>query len=212
MAAENKFSELAWNQIKPIYQKIDDHPFNRKLAQGTLAKDKYQFYKDQDAYYLKKFSKALSMLATKLDEIPDIKMVLNLASNSFDEDLSLTEISLKGVTPSNFTYTHFLLSTASLGTKEELAAAILPCYWIYLKVADDLKKIAKNDAPYISWIEFYSSKGYRKDVLKMIDLTNKLAKESTPEIREKMLLAFKVASKLELNFWEDSYEKKEILK
>lgn len=210
-AFASKFSEEAWKSIDLVYAQIVKHPFNQELARGTLDKKIFQFYKNQDAYYLRKFSKALSLLASKLEDISDIRMVLKHSSNSFDEDLSNVKLDLKGVSPSNFSYTHFLLSTASFGTKEELVAALLPCYWIYLKVALDLKKKSTSKSPFYSWIKLYSSKRYADNVNAMIKLTDKLAMKATPELRKKMLLAFKLASKLELNFWDDSYYQREIL-
>lgn len=205
------FSEKAWSDIKEIYKKILNHPFNRELKKGTLDKDKFYFYKNQDAYFLKKFSKALAMLASKLDDISDIRMVLKFASDSFDENLSESEASLKNISPSNFTYTEFLLSTSFRASKGELAAAILPCYWIYLEVAKSMKQSASSDNPFTSWINLYSSKLFEKSVESMIKLSNRLYKEASTHEKKKMLLAFKIASKLELDFWDDSYHKRGLL-
>lgn len=43
------FSKTAWTAIMPIYKSIIEHPFNQELAQGTLAKEKFQFYMKQDS-------------------------------------------------------------------------------------------------------------------------------------------------------------------
>lgn len=212
LSKEVSFSQKAWEENKGIYHEILELPFNKELSEGTLDKKKYDFYKNQDAFYLRNFSKALSTFAAKLDNIKDIKNVLRFASNSFDENLSHIEIGLEGISPSNFSYIHFLLSTASFGTKEELSAALLPCFWIYLEVGKELKKKSSKENPYNSWIDLYSSNKYETDVKQMIELTDRLAKKATSKIRKKMLTAFKIATKLEYEFWNDSYHKRELLK
>ena len=52
------FSESAWGAIEPIYKSILEHPFNQELTQGTLAKERFQFYMKQDSLYLVDFARA----------------------------------------------------------------------------------------------------------------------------------------------------------
>ena len=85
-------------------------------------------------------------------------------------------------------------------------AAILPCFWIYKKVGDHILETqnSKNN-PYKNWIDTYSGEEFAEGVKKAITYTDRMAENSTPEIRSQMLEAFITASKLEYNFWDAAY-------
>lgn len=204
---EDSFSKQAWVKNMNIFNKIKNHPFNQELMQGTLQKKVFNFYKSQDTYYLKNFSKALIKLASKLNNTKDIRLILKHASNTFDENLSKEVVNLTNISQSNFMYSHYLLSLSVWGTKEELVAAILPCYWIYLKLAQFIKNKVKDihNHPFLSWINLYSSSSYFKDVQDFIQLTNRIYQSASKKEKLKMFKAFKVSFHLELKFWEDSY-------
>lgn len=210
---ESSFSAFAWKTIATEFKQIKEHPFNVELADGTLNPEKFKFYKAQDKYYLKRFTEALSGLAMKFEDAAQRKILLKQALGCISEagEDTKPEADFSNITPSNFSYTNYLLSLAAYGSKEELAAALLPCYWIYLKLARELKLTAKPDSPYYSWIEFYSSKDYEKDVQLMINLTNKLALSADKKMKDKMLIAFRLATKLEFEFWNDSYFLKKLI-
>ncbi len=54
-----------WTAIEPIYAKTLQHPFLTGLTDGTLPKERFTFYLQQDAAYLDAFSQALLDLAAK---------------------------------------------------------------------------------------------------------------------------------------------------
>ena len=72
------------------------------------------------------------------------------------------------------------------------------------------KNILKSN-PYYHWVHFYSSEIYKREVDGMIKLANKLYKTATDEQKESMLIIFEISTKLELNFWNDSYVQKTLL-
>src|ERR1700728_3690300 len=59
------FCEAAWADTAALRAAIDALPFNRELAAGTLARERFQFYITQDALYLGQFSRALAIAAAK---------------------------------------------------------------------------------------------------------------------------------------------------
>ncbi|HCC51139.1 MAG TPA: thiaminase II, partial [Porphyromonadaceae bacterium] len=61
-----KWSENAWDAIKPIYKKTLELPFIQELMNGTLDREKFVFYIQQDALYLSDYGKILTAIATKL--------------------------------------------------------------------------------------------------------------------------------------------------
>lgn len=215
-ADKKPFTEEAWEKIAPIYKQIRQHPFNRELADGTLAKKRFVHYTSQDVLYLTRFAKALTMLATKLEDPGDVKAVLDLARRCLLEEKEAQAKAAKrfglpldanvGMLPTTESYTNFLLRIAAFGSREELAAALLPCFWIYLELARDLKAVSVPNNPYEGWIETYSSESYAETVHCMQKLTNQLAKGIVVEMREKMLETFQMAARMEWYFWEAAYQ------
>ena len=49
------FTQKAWKNIEPTFDQILRHPFIEELGKGSLDSNIFQFYKSQDAYYLRTF-------------------------------------------------------------------------------------------------------------------------------------------------------------
>lgn len=196
-----------WDDNRSTFMKTLDHPFNQELIRGTLSTARYDFYLQQDQMYLVVFAKALAALAMKLDDPQDIDQVLQFARASLVEHKS-TPIKVAAQSPANFAYSHFLLSLAATGDRSELAAALLPCFWIYQEVAVALR--AKQSLPknkrYREWIETYSGRSYGADVAAMRALVDKLAQDAQDPLR--LEKAFATAMRLELQFWDDAYHRR----
>ena len=207
---QSSFSVLAREKIMPIYQEILHHPFNQELKAGTLSKDKFEFYKRQDAIYLKEFAKSLTILAAKMDDPDDAQRILKLALACLQEESIARgyqeEVEMEAM-PATLFYTNYLLNVAAYKSREELAAALLPCFWIYLLVAEDLRAHISVENPYAGWFREYGSDSYRESVQTMIDLTDRLASKLNPQGRDKMMEAYVMASRFEWLFWDDAYKK-----
>ncbi len=202
-----KFSETAWKEIAPIYEAIRQHPFNQQMVKGTLCKEAFEFYSAQDALYLTDFAKALSVLATKVDSSTHAAELMQSAMDCLVFEKEMHDKNLKGAKPAElapaaFMYTNFLLATAAYKSREELAAALLPCFWIYLRLGQEMKPKTLPANPYREWILSYSNAKYQSSVEAMIRLTDELAEKATPAQRKKMLAAFVTASRLEWYFWD----------
>src|SRR5438477_128105 len=65
MGAMMRFTEEAWERTAALRAAIHDLPFNRELAAGTLAPERFRFYIMQDALYLAQYSRVLSLAAAK---------------------------------------------------------------------------------------------------------------------------------------------------
>ena len=76
------FSNTAWTAIMPIYKSIIEHPFNQELAQGTLAKEKFQFYMKQDSLYLVDFARALALAGSKAQNPDDLVVLLDFSKGA----------------------------------------------------------------------------------------------------------------------------------
>jgi TENA/THI-4/PQQC family len=73
------FSGDAWQRILPLYAAILELPFNRELAAGTLARERFTFYMLQDAHYLTFFGRALAITAGRA---PDTEAMIEFAGSA----------------------------------------------------------------------------------------------------------------------------------
>ncbi len=209
------WSEQTWNAIEPIYDSILNMSFIRELANGSLPKEKFQFYMAQDSIYLEHFGRALSLIASKARNIDDA-----LAFNSFAQGAIVAENALhssyfvdfgvndRGVAePACHHYIHYLKSMVAFESAEIGMAAVLPCFWIYKKVGDYIyqNQNAKNN-PYKKWIDMYAGEEFGESVNSAISICDKAAANTTGEIRSLMTEAFITASRLEYDFWDGAYE------
>ncbi len=207
------FSKTAWEAIAPLYQSIIEHPFNQELAQGTLAKEKFQFYMKQDSLYLVDFARALALAASKAQNPDDLVLLLDFSKGAIVAERGLHEFYFEfyGIkldvekAPGCFSYTHFLMSTAVHATYEEALGALLPCFWIYREVGLHIHRSAAKDNPYQKWIDTYSGDEFQQVVQNAIDLTDRVAARSSKEQTERMLDAFVVSTRLEWMFWDSAY-------
>ena len=66
-----KFSEMVWKKNEELYKKIIDMPFNKELMEGSLNKEKFAYYIEQDSLYLKYYSKVLAIISSKINNNAD---------------------------------------------------------------------------------------------------------------------------------------------
>jgi thiaminase (transcriptional activator TenA) len=210
------FTDDLWQQIKPVYDAILDHPFLNQMADGTLSRERFVFYMKQDSLYLQEFSKALATAGARAPDVDSMLFFVNSAHTCAVVERALHEGYFKdfGVTldvgraPSNFAYSSYLLATASNSSYRVAIAALLPCFWIYREVGDELVKRASAGLagnPYAKWIETYSSEEFSTSVDKAIRLVDNAAAEANDVERAEMAQAFDYASRMEWTFWDAAW-------
>ncbi len=202
-----------WQSIQPIFQAILEHPFNQELMQGSLEVKRFQFYLQQDALYLNDFARTLALIAAKSGSSDRIVAFLNFAIGAVVAERELHEqyFSLYGIQPTQeyapgcFSYTHYLLSTAALGSYGEAIAAVLPCFWIYQEVGQFIHQKAQSSNPYQAWIDTYAGDAFAQVVQHAISITDQVAEAVTEQERKAMTAAFVRSSQLEWLFWDSAY-------
>ncbi len=207
------FSEELWSSIEDVYNHILAHDFINELQQGTLKKERFQFYIQQDALYLQDFGKALARLAAKARTPQQLEDFAHFAEGTasveralhreFFQQFGIEEESRKSLTC--FTYTNFLLATCSNANYEVGIAAVLPCFWIYREVGNHIYANAVTDNPYQAWIDTYSGEEFSNLVDKAISITDDVASRASPDTRQEMIDAFIYSTKLEWMFWDSAY-------
>ena len=212
-----KWSEQAWERVQPIYAKILAMPFNAELSNGTLPIEKFIFYLAQDAYYLLEFGRTLSTISSRMQDAELVMAFAGFSTGAIFAERSLhesyfVEFGLANEvqpTPSTLLYTNYILSQAAYANIEIAVAAVLPCFWIYKEVGDYILNLEQtSENPYQSWIETYGGEDFAVAVKTAIEICNKAAENTTPEIRNRMNEAFITASKLEFQFWQAAYDLK----
>lgn len=209
-----RFTDSLWQQIESIYQAIIEHPFNRELADGTLSRQRFEFYIQQDALYLADFGRALAIVGSRSPSPARMLDFVRFAEGAVVVERALHEeyFQLFGVSdpttipsPSCFAYTNFLIATAAHRSYEEAVAALLPCFWIYRAVGMHIHRCAADHNPYQKWIDTYAGEEFGGLVCKAIEITDQVADRASPEGRETMKKAFVTSSRLEWMFWDSAY-------
>ena len=206
------WSEKAQQQVVPLYEAIISHPFLTQLANGQLSSERFNFYLVQDGLYLAHYRKIMTMIAAKCDDIAMQTQFLHYALSTIAAEQELhTHYLQKPIdaeaTPSCELYTAYLYQQICTQPLPVIIASILPCFWLYFRISDDLSQsMISEDNPYQTWIVSYQSAEYHHALTSLLAITNQLAEQSSPEIQIRMLQAFEHSTKLEWLFWQSAWK------
>ncbi len=208
-----KWTEIAWEASKPIYHKILELPFLKELMNGSLPKEKFYFYLNQDAIYLSEYGKVLAGIASRMNDVKQRSAFLKFSTDTIAVEQALHAFYLKdappkkyeGPSPSCLLYTGFVSQQLLCYPVEIALASILPCFWIYQKVGDYIiANHTKDENPYQAWIDTYGGEEFATEVKKAIDICDAVADGSA--LQEEMTKAFRYAVKMEWMFWDSAYK------
>lgn len=208
-----KLSDKAWEISKEVIDAIQAHPFNQELAKGILDKEKFAYYIEQDILYLKDFARCHAIIAAKAPH-EHVRTFLQYADYTFVAEQEIVHQFFRQlyglrdtgfITPATLAYTSFLKNTCSLEPVEVAIASVLPCFWVYREVGLAIVQQTIMDNPFSRWIETYSSEDFAASVEEAINIFDDLARNTTDDLRDKMLKAFYNSTVLEWHFWNDAY-------
>jgi len=217
VSPQASFTDELWMSIAPIYDAILRHPFIVGLTDGTLARERFEFYAVQDALYLREFARALAIAGAQAPKDDWIVMLADHAAGAIRVERTLHEgffrefdISAEAavatpLAPTTLAYTDYLLAVAYGAPFHEVLAALLPCYWIYWEVGKVLERAGSPDPQYARWIETYGSAEFGARVVAMLDATNEIAADLGDAERAAMRRHFRTTSRYEWLFWEMGY-------
>ena len=210
MEQDNKWSAEAWKASLPIYEAILELPFIKKLAEGTLDREIFNRYIQQDSLYIKEYSRVLAHIASRLEDVKEMEAFLGFAGDGVlvEKELHGMYVSEEAVemSPTCLLYTSFL-KAQSMEPVEVEAAAVLPCFWIYLAVGKHILSIAKLEGnPYVDWIRTYSDAGFEASTEKAIAICDRFASGVTDGVRERMTNVYVKAARMEWMFWDAAYQ------
>lgn len=208
---KNCWSAQAWRSVEEIYARTVAHPFVKELAAGTLDEACFRRYLQQDALYLREYSRVLAHVATRLADTSQAAAFVAFAADGVAVEQALHESFLHGchageMSPACTLYTSVLKSCAYEPVEVE-AAAVLPCFWVYQRVGKHILSLQSDAAanPYRRWIETYADPAFAASTRRAIGICDELAAASTESMRERMTAVFKQCARLEWMFWDSAY-------
>jgi thiaminase/transcriptional activator TenA len=184
----------------PILQAIHDHPFNRKLANGTLSLQEEFFpFIAQDRIYLEALRININDMAGHAHHPSLQKKLLALSSYVRQYEQKMQAHMLKQACPDTHTkaipnhacrdYIDHLSSTF-LNPKEIIPIGLSklgPCFFTYRMLGNEMNKTLKPDNLYTAWIKSYSSQNFDHWAEWIRYTIDHFGATAAPATREKMI-------------------------
>ena len=209
----NNWYEQVRAKTEPIFQEIVKHDFVKDLMAGTLSKDVFGFYVNQDTLYLSEYTKVLSQVGVKCYEAEETQFYLESATGILEVEKALHQLFLKEEylnpepSPTCELYNSYMARVVNNYSVEVGLAAVLPCFSIYKEVGDYVlaNQTNKDKNEYQAWIDTYAGEEFAVSVAKAIEITNKYAATASEENLKLMEEVFLKTSRLEWMFWDSAY-------
>lgn len=209
-------TQRLYEAARPVWQQCHEHPFVKGIGDGTLDKEKFQWFLLQDYLYLFDYARVFAWgvikardaglmrtFSANVDAILGGEMKIH---RSYMARLGITEEQVLQVKPalSNTSYTHYMLAVAAAGGPAEIIAAILACSWSYAEIGEELAKVpgALDHPFYGEWVQGYAGEEYHKTNDALVALMDELAAGCTEEQYARLEEIFVNCSRYELGFWE----------
>jgi len=210
-----KLTEELYAAAEPIWAAQLEHPFVKGIGDGTLEEDLFKRWVLQDYRYLKEFARVFAWAVAKAHRLESMSWyagVLDLTLNTemglhreyaARFDLTPEDLEAEPMWPTTRAYTDFLVRTAADGDMLDLLAALLPCAWGYVYLAQKLAEAnPPSDQRYADWIRQYASAEFAQAAEWLRTELDGLAGELPPEKKAHLTEIFVVSSRYEWLFWE----------
>lgn len=200
-----------WAAGGETWRQILDLPFVRALGDGTLDEDLFAFYLDQDALYLRDYSRALATLSARADTAEaQVHWAAGAheaiaAESQLHEGWLANRARLGGPSPITMGYTNFLRASAAGDDYVVGAAAILPCYWLYEEVGAVLSSQNHADHPYAEWLSMYGGEEFAADVARSLAEVERAFEAASPAQRVRAARAYLSACVYEREFFDQAH-------
>jgi thiaminase/transcriptional activator TenA len=196
---------------KPMFEKIQAHPFLRELEEGTLADEKLVFYFEQNLHYIEAVvrCRAVAVAKSMSEEVRDFFLgPIPVFVDELKHQRRMVE-ALGGrpdapLAPTCHGYTRHILTLAWSREPVEYFGAFLPCPWTYDIIGQQLKGRLKK-ASHLDWWKFYMSTDHNDMCERYRNMVDRLAVDLPPQRREQMREDFRTSLRYEYRFWSMAY-------
>jgi len=215
------WSARLWQEIEPTYAAILAHPFLTGLTDGTLDRGAFGYYLTQDVHYLRDYARALAVVGAKAPTQADTAMFARHAAGVVEVELALhatllpdlgvdvAAVAAAAVAPATRAYTSYLLATVYGGNFADGLAAVLPCYWIYARVGQDLLERGSPDPDYQRWIDTYTGEEFAEVVAEVLALVDRTGPTLGPAEETRARAHFATTARYEWMFWDAAYRRED---
>lgn len=213
------FAGEARAATEALWQQIHAHPFVRAIGDGTISRDRFEFYLRQDYVYLIDFSRLLAIATAKSEDFEDMRFFSRLLETTIHTEMDIHRRTcerfgidageLERTEPSLVTsaYTGAMLRTAYEGPVSDEVAALLPCYAGYVEIAERLRDAGLPEAVHCrDWIASYTSPEMREIVEWLIGRMNRYAAGASAGDRKRWLDLYREGTRFELVFFQMAWE------
>jgi len=203
--------------VGAIWEKVVNHPFVTEMADGSLDREIFDIYFDQDYLFLRDWAILLSLATAKapdFDAARELVSFLHLGLGGeeglFQEafrERGLSREAVKGLQylPTTQNYSGYLRAKAYEGTFTEVVATLLAVEWPYLDWAENAERAGKKPADhyYQTWIDIHTSPGMSGFVSWLRSVVDDSA--PTSDQREKLQAIFRDVLRYEYQFFDMAY-------
>ena len=221
MASTSYYTEVR-ERSDPLWRAVFGHPFVKGIGDGTLSRDRFEFYLKQDYVYLIDFSRVFALAAAKAWTLKDMGTFATLLNVTLNTEMELhrktcaafgipaeeLEKTRKAMITS--AYTNQLVRTCYEGSLSDIVAVLVPCACGYVEIAQGLKSQGLPEGPfYREWIQTYSSREFREFADWLIDKMNEHAEQASAQRKEYWYRLYEASARFEYLFFDMSWKKEE---
>jgi hydroxymethylpyrimidine kinase/phosphomethylpyrimidine kinase len=214
-----RYTDVWWEDVRPLLDATIRTPFLERLADGTLESDVFDGYLAQDVHYLRAYGSHLATVGAGSSGAASPGAASAFwaaaAAGCADEAAGLHHRRLAGThadDPVHATCAGYLAhldaaaaDAAASGSVAVLAAAVLPCFRVYAWVGEQLGH-APEGHPFADWVTAYGDQGFAASSAAATAHVEELARAATPAVRGAMARAFRASTAWELAFFRMPYE------
>ncbi len=194
------------------------HPMVREIAAGSLPRERFRAYFEQNIAYLEEYARAIALIAAHAPDGDALAVVTALldqivsrelpANRRLFETLGGSSPAAKGVAmmrPTTYDYTRHLLAVAALEDCAAGLCAVLPCQWSYGEIGVAIGGSKPEDPIYAEWIAMFDNAAYSALVAATTQLLDRLAGGADEDRLAKLTAIFDASTRFELAFWDMAY-------
>jgi thiaminase/transcriptional activator TenA len=220
--ADGTFYRELRGKSDPLWKEIFRHPFVKGIGDGTLPRDRFEFYLRQDYVYLIDFSRVFALACAKSRTLSDMGTFAALLHATLNTEMELhrktcaafgigaEELATTRKSPVTSAYTDLLVRTAYEGGFPDVLAVLLPCACGYAEIGKRLQAEGlPEDRHYRDWIDTYSSPEFQGFADWLIGRMDEEAAGAPARRREEWDRLYEASARYEYLFFDMSWKKEE---
>jgi thiaminase/transcriptional activator TenA len=212
--------DILHDACMPIWERAANNPMVRAIGDGSLPRETFRYYFEQNILYLREYSRATSLVVAKAPDEAAIDVLGQFLRGGAEWELPMNRNFLErlggdpnSLTPyqmnsANYGYTRHLLAAASMGDCVEGLTAILPCPCGYNEFAKSMVHDVPDDPIYAEWIRRFGEDDEGDELLRELTrLLDRLVDPAHQALMQRLVWIFQVSSRYEVMFWDAAYNR-----